>query len=131
MAIDARFLHRCTHVLDKHRSIDFYEKALGFHVVRESSAPDGSWTNTYLATDACPFQIELTWNRGRTEPYDNGGQGEHIAFSVDDFEAAHKLHQEMGVIEYENPTMGLYFITDPEGCRIEILPAHRGEDERR
>ena len=83
----ARFVHRCTHVIDKQKTIEFYEKALGFHVVRESGPADGSWTNTFMESDACPFQLELTWNRGRTEPYDNGGRDQHIAFVVDDFDA--------------------------------------------
>ena len=63
-----------------------------------------------------------TWNRGWVEPYDNGGKDTHIAFRVDDFDAFHALHEEMGCIVKENPKMGLYFISDPDGCWIEILP---------
>lgn len=121
----ARFIHRCTHVLDKDATIAFYEKALGFEVVRESGPDDGSWTNTYLQNPDSPFQIELTWNRGRTEPYDNGGDDTHIAFAVDDYDAYHALHEEMGCIVFENHSMGLYFIADPDGCWIEILPEDR------
>lgn len=118
----AKFVHRCTHVLDKEKTIKFYEEALGFHVVRESGPADGSWSNTFMANEETPFELELTWNRGRTEPYDNGGMDTHIAFRVDDIEAAHALHESMGCIQKENPAMGLYFITDPDGQRIEILP---------
>lgn len=123
--MQARFVHRCTHVIDKQKTIEFYEKTLGFHVVRESGPADGSWTNTFMESNACPFQLELTWNRGRTEPYDNGGRDQHIAFVVDDFDAYHELHRQMGCIDYENTAMGLYFICDPEGQRIEILPEGR------
>ena len=119
----AKFIHRCTHVLDKQASIAFYEKALGMHVVREMGPDDGSWTNTYLANDETPFDIELTWNNGRTEPYENGGRDTHIAFEVDDYDAAHELHEQMGCIVFENPRMHLYFIADPDGQWIEILPA--------
>lgn len=119
----AKFIHRCTHVLDKQASVAFYEKALGMHVVREMGPDDGSWTNTYLANDETPFEIELTWNNGRTEPYKNGGRDTHIAFEVDDYDAAHELHEQMGCIVFENPRMHLYFITDPDGQWIEILPA--------
>ena len=70
-----------------------------------------------------PFQLELTWNRGRTEPYANGGDDTHIAFEVDDYGAFHRLHKEMGCIVFENHAMGLYFITDPAGQWIEIIPA--------
>lgn len=118
----ARFIHRCTHVLHKEATIDFYQKALGFHVVREVGPSDGSWTNTFMQNDWAPFQLELTWNRGRTEPYENGGKDTHIAFAVDDYDGYHALHQRMGCIVRENPAMGLYFITDPDGQWIEILP---------
>ena len=120
--MQARFVHRCTHVLDKERTIAFYEKALGFHVVREKGPEDGSWTNTFMASDAAPFELELTWNRGRVEPYENGGKDTHIAFRVDDYDAYHRLHEEMGCIVHETPRMGLYFIAYPDGQGIEILP---------
>ncbi|MGI6230184.1 MAG: VOC family protein [Tractidigestivibacter sp.] len=120
--MQARFVHRCTHVLDKQKTISFYEKALGFHVVREVGPADGSWTNTFMEADGCTFQLELTWNRGRTEPYANGGSDTHIAFCVDDYDAFHKLHEQMGCIVHENPAMGLYFIADPDDQWIEILP---------
>lgn len=120
--MQAKFIHRCTHVLDKEATIAFYEKALGLKVDREIGPEDGSWTNTFLVDEITGFEIELTWNRGRTEPYENGGKDEHIAFRVDDFDAFHALHEEMGCIVRENPRMGLYFITDPDDQWIEILP---------
>lgn len=92
-------------------------------LLREMGPEDGSWTNTFMGNDGVPFEIELTWNRGRVEPYENGGKNSHIAFVVDDFDAAHELHEKMGCIIRENPRMGLYFIADPEGQWIEILPA--------
>lgn len=119
----AKIVHWCVHVLDKEASIAFYEQALGFHVAREIGPSDGSWTNTYLVNDQAPFELELTWNRGRTEPYENGGRDTHIAFEVDDIKAAHALHDKMGCILRENPAMGIYFIGDPDGSNIEILPA--------
>ena len=118
----ARIIHWCIHVLDKEASIAFYERALGFHVAHEMGPDDGSWSNTYLVNDQSPFEIELTWNRGRTEPYANGGRDTHIAFAVDDMEAARKLHEDMGCIVFDNPRMGIYFIADPDGSWIEIIP---------
>ena len=96
-------------------------------VLREMGPEDGSWTNTFMGNDGVPFEIELTWNRGRVEPYENGGKDTHIAFAVDDFDAAHELHEKRGCIIRENPRMGLYFIADPEGQWLEILPARSGE----
>ena len=119
------FVHWCVHVLDLEASLEFYEKALGLTPVRTMGPEDGSWSNTFLGNDRTPFQIELTWNRGRTEPYANGGRDTHICFTVPDFQAAYELHKGMGVIVRENPAMGLYFIDDPDGSWIEIIPEDR------
>lgn len=62
---------------DKEVTIKFYEKALGMKVLREMDPEDGSWTNTFIGNDGVPFEIELTWNRGRVEPYENGGKDTH------------------------------------------------------
>ncbi|MCI1934526.1 MAG: lactoylglutathione lyase [Atopobium sp.] len=118
----ARIVHRNTHVLDLDKTIDFYKKALGMHEVRRKGPEDGSWVIAFLAGPDSDFELELTWNRGRTKPYNNGGEDTHIAFRVDDYEAFHRLHKQMDCIVYENPAMGLYFIADPDGCWIEILP---------
>lgn len=120
--MDGKVIHRCLHVLDLEKSLAFYERALGMTVIRQMGPEDGSWSNTFIGNDTTGFQLELTWNRGRTEPYDNGGRDTHIACTVPDFEAAHALHEQMGCICHENAAMGLYFIEDPDGCWIEILP---------
>lgn len=120
--MDGKAIHRCLHVLDLEKSIAFYEKALGMTEIRRMGPEDGSWTNVFMGSDASGFQLELTWNRGRTEPYDNGGRDSHLAFIVDDYEAARALHEEMGCICHVNEAMGLYFIEDPDGCWLEILP---------
>ena len=49
----------------------------------------------------------------------------HLAFHVDDYDGIHKKHEEMGCICYENPSMGIYFITDPDGYWIEIVPERK------
>ena len=82
--MDGKAIHRCLHVLDLEKSIAFYEKALGMTEIRRMGPEDGSWTNVFMGSDASGFQLELTWNRGRTEPYDNGGRDSHLAFTVDD-----------------------------------------------
>lgn len=120
--MQARAIHRCIHVLDLEKSLEFYEKALGLTVVKRMGPADRSWENVYVANEDNSFQIELTWNDGRTEPYVNGGRDTHICFAVDDFEGARAIHEEMGCICFVNERMGLYFIEDPDGCWIEILP---------
>ena len=66
--------------------------------------------------------MELTYLFDRKEPYGLGEAEFHLAMHVSDFEAAHKLHEEMGCICYENSDMGIYFIEDPDGYWIEIIP---------
>lgn len=121
----AQAIHRRIHVLDLEKSIAFYEQALGLEVVDRMGPDDGSWENVFMGNDAGGFLIELTWNRGRVEPYVNGGRDTHLAYAVDDMDAARVLHDEMGCVCFVNERMGLYFIEDPDGCWIEIVPAQR------
>ena len=118
----AKLTHQNYHVLDIEKSVVFYEKALGLSVLRTVGPDDGSWSLTYLGNDTTDFKLELTWNKGRTEPYNNGGEDIHLAFLVPDIDEAHTLHDSMGCIVFENKDMGIYFITDPDGAWIEILP---------
>lgn len=95
------------------------------HEVRRINAPDGSFIIVYLEDGNSTHQLELTWLRDRTEPYNLGDNEFHLAFKVDDYEAAHALHEKMGCICYENPDMGIYFCEDPDNYWLEVLPAKR------
>lgn len=116
------FYHFNFNVLDLEKSIAFYRQALGLEVVREKEAADSSFKLVFLGERYTDFQLELTWLKGRSKPYDLGECEFHLAFRTDEFEALHKKHQEMGCICFENPQMGIYFITDPDGYWIEIVP---------
>jgi len=121
-----RFDHFNFNVLDLQRSLDFYRDALDLHVAREKEAADGSFKLVFLAdAQNSPFRLELTWLRDRTEPYNLGECEFHLAFEADDFDALHAKHQQMGCICFENTAMGIYFITDPDGYWLEILPAKK------
>ncbi len=122
----ARIVHENIHVLDLEKSLAFYEKALGMTESRRIKGED--WQIVFIDNDESDFQIELTWNEGRTEPYDNGGRDTHMAFRVDDYDAFYKLHEEMGCICFVNEKMGLYFIEDPDGCWIEIINGDKKVD---
>lgn len=117
-----KFYHFNFNVLDLDRSIAFYREALGLEVVREKEAPDGSFKLVFLGQDCSDFQLELTWLRDRTKPYDLGECEFHLAFHTDEYESLHRRHQEMGCVCFENLEMGIYFITDPDGYWIEIVP---------
>lgn len=119
------FAHNNLNVLDLEKSIDFYQEALGLKEIKRKEAADGSFILVFLGDGTTSHRLELTWLRERKEPYDLGDNEIHLAFYVDDFEAAHELHRKMGCICYENEAMGLYFINDPDGYWIEILPQGR------
>ena len=116
------FYHFNFNVLDLERSLPFYKEALGLTPVREANAADGSFKLVFLGDDITDFQLELTWLRDRTEPYNLGECEFHLAFRTDEYDALHEKHKAMGCICYENPAMGIYFIADPDGYWIEIVP---------
>ena len=120
-----QFNHFNFNILDLERSLKFYEEALDLKPVREKNASDGSFKLVFLGDGVTDFQLELTYLVDRTEPYDLGEQEFHLAFSVPDMEAAHARHEKMGCICFENPSMGIYFIEDPDGYWIEIIPEKR------
>lgn len=120
-----RFEHFNFNVLDLEKSLDFYDKALGLKPVREKVASDGSFKLVYLGDGETDFQLELTWLRDRTEPYNLGECEFHLALNTDNYEETFKKHQDMGVVVFVNEYMGIYFITDPDGYWIEILPRDR------
>ena len=116
------FAHNNLNVLNLDKSLAFYQEALGLEVVREKEAGDGSFRLVFLGDNTTAHMLELTWLRDRTESYNLGDNEIHLAFIVDDMEAAHAHHAQMGCICYENPGMGIYFISDPDGYWIEIIP---------
>ena len=116
------FNHFNFNVADLEKSLAFYKEALGLEPVRVKDAADGSFQLVYLGDGRTNFQLELTWLRDRTEPYNLGECEFHLAFRTADFDQAHKLHEEMGCICFENPDMGIYFIKDPDGYWLEIVP---------
>lgn len=117
--------HCNINVLDLDKSLAFYSEALGLVEVRRKEAQDGSFTLAFLNDETTTFRLELTWLRDRKEAYNLGDNESHIAFVVDEYDAAYELHKKMGCICYENTSMGLYFIEDPDGYWLEILPAKR------
>lgn len=117
-----KMVHENYNVFNMEKSLAFYEKALGLTERRRITAEDGSFLIVYVGNDTTPFELELTWTKEYDRPYNLGDEEFHLAFVTDDFEASHKLHEEMGCIVFENPDMGIYFITDPDGYWLEIIP---------
>lgn len=120
-----KMVHENYNVFDLEKSLAFYQKALGLTEKRRSTAGDGSFIIVYVGNEASDFELELTWLSDWKKPYNLGDDEFHLAFHTDDYEAAHALHQEMGCICFENPQMGIYFIEDPDGYWLEIIPAKK------
>lgn len=118
-----KFNHFNFNVLDLQKSLKFYKEALDLTPVREKTAGDGSFKLVFLGDGKSDFTLELTYLTERKEPYNLGECEFHLAFHVDEYEELYKKHKEMGIICFENPGMGIYFISDPDGYWIEIVPA--------
>ncbi len=118
-----QFIHENFNVVDLQKSMDFYEEALGLNELRRKEAEDGSFILSYLGDGQTDFELELTWLRDwEKDHYDLGDCEFHLALRVDDYEEALKKHKEMDCVVFENPEMGIYFIADPDGYWIEIVP---------
>ena len=116
------FNHFNFNILNLEKSLAFYKEALGLTPVREKEASDGSFKLVYLGDGKSDFTLELTYLTDRKEPYDLGECEFNLAFTTDEFDALYEKHKEMGVVCFENPGMGIYFISDPDGYWIEIVP---------
>lgn len=117
------FAHNNINVKDLDASVAFYQDALGMQEIRRINGDDGAFTLVYLKSASSPHELELTWLRDWDRPYNLGDNEFHMAFYVDDYESALQKHKDMGIVVYENPDMGIYFIGDPDGYWTEIIPA--------
>ena len=120
-----KFVHENYNVSDLEKSLKFYDEALGLKEVRRIAPEDGSFIIVYLSDGVSDFQLELTWLRDMDRPYNLGDNEIHLAFRAEDYDAAYAKHKEMGCICFENPKMGIYFISDPDGYWLEVLPTRK------
>lgn len=126
MEIKSRFDHFNFNVTNLEKSIAFYQVALGLKEVRRKEATDGSFILAYLGDGVTDFCLELTWLRDHDGKYDLGDEEFHLCMRLEgDYDTIRAYHREMGCIIYENTEMGLYFIGDPDGYWIEILPLNK------
>lgn len=118
-----KMVHNNINVLSLERSMEFYSKALGLYEKNRIESEDGSFIIVYLGDDSSQHLLELTWLRDRKEPYNLGENEFHLAFETQDYEKALAFHKENGWVCYENADMGIYFISDPDGYWLEVVPA--------
>lgn len=119
-----QFAHNNFNVTNLERSLKFYDEALSLKEVRRIVPDDKSFIIVYLGDGQSGHLLELTWLRDwEKESYNLGDNEFHLALTTDDYEASLKKHREMGCVCFENEAMGIYFINDPDGYWIEIIPA--------
>ena len=114
------FNHFNFNVFDLEKSLKFYREALGLEPVRKVDNDD--FTLVFLGDGSGTFSLELTYLKDRTERYDIGEAEFHLAFTAGDMAAAQEKHEQMGCVAFVNETMGIYFIEDPDGYWLEIIP---------
>ena len=123
----AKPVHSMIRVLDEARSLDFYQRAFGLEIADRIAFPD--FALIYLRHPSSPFELELTVNFDRTEPYALGDGYGHLAVVVDDVAAEHaRFAQEKltaGPLRELNHGGKLlarfFFATDPDGYKIEVI----------
>jgi lactoylglutathione lyase len=123
----AKAIHAMIRVLDEARSIAFYRQAFGLTVAERLDFD--SFTLVYLSSPETPFELELTVNKGRTQPYDLGDGYGHLAVSVADVAAEHTRLTEAGlsprkIVDFApagTVIARFFFIADPDGYQIEVL----------
>lgn len=120
-----KMIHQNFNVLHLEKSLAFYAEALGLFEKRRKVAADQSYIIVFLGNEESEFELELTWLASQKEPYHLGDEEFHLAFRTPHFEEAYQKHKEMGIICYENKEMGIYFIKDPDGYWLEIVPVRK------
>lgn len=117
-------------VLDEARSVAFYRDAFGLEIADRFDFE--TFTLVYLRNAEADFEVELTINKDRTEPYGLGDGYGHIAFCVDDLDAEHARFEASGlkprkIVEFNRDGALLarfFFVEDPDGYKIEVLQRH-------
>ena len=114
--------HNNINVRNLEKSLAFYKEALGLTEAKRQQPESGEFILVYLTDGKMPHLLELTWLRDWDRSYNLGDNEFHLAFVTDDYTAAYEKHKQMGCICYENPAMGIYFISDPDGYWLEVMP---------
>lgn len=118
--------HFNINVTDMEKSIEYYNKYLGLNVCREKKHPDNKYHIVFLTDNQNNNTfLELTWIKEKEGKYNLGDNEMHIAFTTDNYQELYKKHKNANIVIYENKEMGIYFIVDPDGYWIEILPEKR------
>jgi len=126
----AKAIHTMIRVRDEARSVEFYRQAMGLEVADRYGFD--SFTLVYLRNPEADFEIELTINHDRAEPYQLGDGYGHLAVAVADLDGEHRRLTDLGLTP--NPIKEFhrdgklmarfFFIQDPDNYKIEVLQQH-------
>jgi lactoylglutathione lyase len=123
----AKPVHSMVRVFDEAKSLDFYARAFGLEIAERIALPD--FALVYLRHASSPFELELTVNFDRKEPYVLGDGYGHLAVVVDDLDAEHVRFQREKLtpgplrdFQHEGVTLArFFFVSDPDGYKIEVI----------
>lgn len=123
----AKLVHTMIRVTDEARSLKFYTQAFGLQVADRLDFE--GFTLVYLSNAENMVELELTINKGQTEPYDLGNGYGHIAFVVEDLDAEHARFEAAGfsprkIVDFNHdgaPLARFFFVQDPDGYEIEVM----------
>jgi lactoylglutathione lyase len=126
----ANAIHTMIRVLEEARSLAFYKKAFGLDIADRLDFPE--FTLVYLSNAKTPYELELTINKDRTEPYNLGDGYGHVAFVVEDLDMEHRRFEAEGlkprkIVEFNKDgklIARFFFVEDPDGYKIEVLQRH-------
>lgn len=126
----AKAIHSMIRVLEEKRSIDFYRVAFGLEIAERLEFE--TFSLVYLSNEESEFELELTVNKDRTEPYALGDGYGHLAVSVDDLSAEHQRLTDAGlnpgkIVDFNRDGALLarfFFVVDPDGYKVEVLQRH-------
>ncbi|MDK2867818.1 MAG: lactoylglutathione lyase [Clostridiales bacterium] len=121
-----QIVHMCIRVMDLEKSLAFYREAFGFEETRRKEFPEDSFSLVFISDADRNFEIELTYNYNPEKPYELGNGYSHLGVVVEDLEASHARHKEMGyevtkLMGLPNQAPRFYFIDDPDGYSIEVI----------
>jgi lactoylglutathione lyase len=105
------------------RTLAFYEKALDLKTLRSKRTAE--MEIVFIGNSESSQQVEIIHETGRTKPYEHGENSVHFALRTDDIDAAKAKHTEMGCIDHDVPAFGVYYIKDPDGYLVEIMPVRK------
>lgn len=121
----------CFRVKDREATLDFYTGLFDFEIAREKNYPDDGFDLIYLKAPGIPMELEITYNY-ESDGYTIGDGFSHLGVIVEDLEEMHKICKdskyETGDIKgLSDGSTRFFFVTDPDGYRIEVKEESEGQ----